>query len=57
MVEIIARGRYSSAPFEDTSYKPELFFISPNLKNRPSWMHGLFFQTGFKHESNGLGGL
>lgn len=46
-----------SAPFEDTSYKPELFFLSPDLKNRPSWMHGLFLQTGLKHESNGRGGV
>ncbi|MBU4449612.1 MAG: phospholipase A [Proteobacteria bacterium] len=46
-----------SVPFEDTSYKPELFLISPNLKNRPAWMHGLFLQTGLKHESNGRGGL
>jgi outer membrane phospholipase A len=46
----------SSAPFEDTSYKPELFFTSPNVKNRPSWMHGLFLQTGLKHESNGRDG-
>ena len=45
-----------SAPFEDTSYKPEFFFISPNLKNRPSWMHALFLQTGLKHESNGRDG-
>lgn len=45
-----------SAPFDDTSYKPELFFTSPNLKNRPGWMHGLFLQSGLKHESNGRGG-
>jgi outer membrane phospholipase A len=45
-----------SAPFEDTSYKPELFYLSPNIKSRPAWMQGLFFQTGFQHESNGRGG-
>ncbi len=45
-----------SAPFEDTSYKPELFFVTPNIKFRPSWMKGLFVQTGTQHESNGLGG-
>lgn len=46
-----------SAPFDDTSYRPELFWISPNLKARPAWMKGLFVQTGFMHESNGRGGL
>ncbi|MBN1841310.1 MAG: phospholipase A [Deltaproteobacteria bacterium] len=45
-----------SAPFEDTSYKPELFFLSSNIKKRPSWMQGFFLQTGFQHESNGRGG-
>jgi outer membrane phospholipase A len=45
-----------SAPFDSTSYKPELFFISPNLELRPSWMRGLFVQSGFQHESNGRGG-
>lgn len=44
-----------SEPFEDTSYKPELFFISSNWKNRPKWLKGLFFQTGIQHESNGRG--
>ena len=46
----------SSAPFKDTSYKPELFFISSNIGTRPSWMTGLFLQTGFQHESNGRSG-
>lgn len=45
-----------SAPFEDTSYKPELFFLSSNIKARPSWMKGFFLQIGFQHESNGRGG-
>ncbi len=44
-----------SAPFEDTSYKPELFFLSSNIKTRPSWIQGLFVQSGFQHESNGRG--
>lgn len=44
-----------SAPFEDTSYKPELFFLSSNIGLRPSWLQGLFLQTGFQHESNGRG--
>ncbi|MBW2192580.1 MAG: phospholipase A [Deltaproteobacteria bacterium] len=45
-----------SAPFKDTSYKPELFFLSPDIERRPSWMKGFFVQTGFQHESNGRGG-
>ena len=46
----------ASAPFEDTSYKPEFFYLTSNLKFRPSWMDGLFIQTGIQHESNGRGG-
>lgn len=42
-----------SAPFEDTSYKPEIFFLSKNMKFRPGLFKGLFFQTGVLHESNG----
>ena len=47
----------SSAPFEDTSYKPELFWLSKNLRSSDSPVKGIFFQTGFQHESNGLGGV
>ena len=46
-----------SAPFEDTIYGPELFFLSDNVRFRPKWMKGLFLQTGFQHESNGRGGV
>ncbi len=45
-----------SAPFEDTSYKPEIFFLGSNIKLKPSWMDGFFIQTGLQHESNGRGG-
>lgn len=45
-----------SAPFEDTSYKPELFFLSPNLRKKHSAVRGLFLKTGLRHESNGRGG-
>jgi phospholipase A1 len=45
-----------SAPFEDTSYKPELFWISDNFMSRASPVKGLFIETGIQHESNGLGG-
>jgi phospholipase A1/A2 len=46
----------ASAPFDDNSYKPELFFVSGNIKPRLSWMDGFFIQTGFQHESNGSSG-
>jgi len=46
----------SSLPFEDTGYKPELFYISPNIDIGLSRTSGLFFQTGIQHESNGQGG-
>jgi outer membrane phospholipase A len=45
-----------SAPFQDTSYKPELFFLSPNLHKKRSAIRGLFLKTGLEHESNGRGG-
>jgi phospholipase A1 len=44
----------ASEPFEDTSYKPEFFFLSPNVK--VPWATGLFVRSGFQHESNGRGG-
>ncbi len=43
----------NSAPFEDTSYKPEVFFLTKNVSLRPRWTKGLFYQFGLKHESNG----
>lgn len=46
----------ASAPFDDTSYKPEIFFITSNLGTRPEWMQGFFIKTGLQHESNGRGG-
>ncbi|MEW6673012.1 MAG: phospholipase A [Thermodesulfobacteriota bacterium] len=45
----------ASAPFEDTSYKPEVFFQSPNIKTGLVGIKRLFLQTGFQHESNGRG--
>jgi len=43
-----------SKPFEDTSYKPEAFFLSSNIN---LVKEGRFFlQGGFRHESNGKGG-
>ncbi len=46
-----------SAPFEDTSYKPEMLYLTRNWPNRPSWLKGLFFQGGLQHESNGRDSL
>jgi phospholipase A1 len=46
----------SSAPFEDNSYKPELFWVSKNFISAGSLIKGLFLQSGFQHESNGQGG-
>jgi len=45
-----------SAPFEDTSYKPELIFITDRLKTKIPALDGLFLRTGLRHESNGRGG-
>lgn len=44
-----------SAPFEDTSYKPELFLLTRNWVNGKNAVQGLFLQTGLQHESNGRG--
>lgn len=46
----------ASAPFEDTSYKPELFFQTRNIDTGIKLLKGFFIQTGFQHESNGRGG-
>ncbi|MDF7825909.1 phospholipase A [Pontiellaceae bacterium B12227] len=43
----------SSLPFEDTSYKPELFYLSRNLTAGTPASRGLFFKGGVFHESNG----
>jgi phospholipase A1 len=42
-----------SKPFEDTSYKPEIFFLSKNIDPAVRVKRRLFIQTGFQHESNG----
>jgi outer membrane phospholipase A len=46
----------ASQPFEDTSYKPEFFLVSPNIKTSIPGNRGFFLQGGFQHESNGRGG-
>jgi outer membrane phospholipase A len=42
-----------SKPFEDTSYKPELFHLSRNFVSGRAALQGFFLQTGLQHESNG----
>lgn len=48
----------ASAPFVDSSYKPELFYFCNDIKQK--WipqMDRFGFQSGFQHESNGRDGL
>lgn len=44
-----------SLPFEDTSYKPEIFLLTSNIFPWFKSINRLFIQTGFQHESNGRG--
>jgi phospholipase A1/A2 len=44
-----------SKPFEDTSYKPEAFYLTPNLFSGTKASH-MFIQAGYEHESNGQAG-
>lgn len=44
-----------SIPFEDTSYKPEIFHLTSNLLDPDNQQMKFFLQTGFQHESNGRG--
>lgn len=46
-----------SAPFRDTSYKPELFFLSSNFYHGSSQIERFFIQAGVEHESNGRDGF
>ena len=45
-----------SAPFLDTSYKPELFYYHPELFRNTNNTFRLDVQSGFMHESNGRDG-
>ena len=45
-----------SLPFSDTSYKPQLLYLSRNLQLRPAWLNGLYLESGVQHESNGRDG-
>lgn len=44
-----------SKPFDDTSYKPELFYYMPKIDLNTLWIRAFGIQTGFRHESNGKG--
>ncbi len=47
----------ASKPFEDTSYKPEIFYLSRDVAAGPlPGADRVDFQTGIQHESNGRGG-
>ncbi len=46
-----------SAPFVDTSYKPEIHYLSDNLGTIIPHAKGFFLQGGFQHESNGRDGI
>jgi len=43
----------ASMPFQDTSYKPEIFFLSSNIDTGGFRITRCFVQGGFQHESNG----
>ncbi len=45
-----------SKPFDDTSYKPELFYLIPKIDLHTSWIKAFGVQGGYQHESNGQGG-
>lgn len=48
--------RSDSKPFEDTSYKPELLFLSEHVPLGIPHARGSFLQWGLQHESNGRDG-
>lgn len=45
-----------SKPFDDSSYKPELFYLIPKIDLELPWVKIFGVQGGFQHESNGKGG-
>jgi outer membrane phospholipase A len=45
-----------SKPFDDSSYKPELFYLIPKIDLELPWVKIFGIQGGFQHESNGKGG-
>nr|WP_320015995.1 phospholipase A [uncultured Desulfobacter sp.] len=45
-----------SKPFDDSSYKPELFYLVPKIDLKLPWVKIFGIQGGFQHESNGKSG-
>ena len=45
-----------SKPFDDSSYKPELFYLVPKIDLELPWVKLFGIQGGFQHESNGKDG-
>lgn len=45
-----------SVPFRDTSYKPEVHFVSPEIPWKLPWQDEFRVRVGYQHESNGQGG-
>lgn len=46
----------TSAPFTDSSYKPELFYLWENAARSTNGLFRMSLQGGFQHESNGRDG-
>lgn len=46
-----------SAMFEDTSYKPEVFYLIPKIDLGMPFIKAFGIQSGFRHESNGKEGV
>lgn len=46
----------TSAPFTDSSYKPELFYLWENAARKQDGSFRMSLQGGFQHESNGRDG-
>ncbi len=45
-----------SMPFEDSSYKPEIFYWFPKIDLAIPWISTFGLRTGLRHESNGKDG-
>ncbi len=45
-----------SMPFEDSSYKPEIFYLFPKIDLSIPWIKTFGLRTGLRHESNGKAG-
>ncbi len=45
-----------SMPFEDSSYKPEIFYLFPKIDLSIPWIQTFGLRAGLRHESNGKAG-